>query len=169
MDRDENANDSAEHLFRYLRKHRRDINAWFVLKKDTPDWHRLKKEGFKRLVPHGSLLWKALCLNARHIVSSHADVYVHDPFRLGSGHKPTWKFTGYRSGGSPFAACPTRFARGDPWPLSYLAALGAGPSPPSVQPAPRSRPAPHASRAGTPGRSLTSLRSARVPRRLDLA
>ncbi|WP_345148323.1 bifunctional glycosyltransferase/CDP-glycerol:glycerophosphate glycerophosphotransferase [Arthrobacter ginkgonis] len=93
MDRDENANDSAEHLFRYLRKHRRDINAWFVLKKDTPDWHRLKKEGFKRLVPHGSLLWKALCLNARHIVSSHADVYVHDPFRLGSGHKPTWKFT----------------------------------------------------------------------------
>ena len=93
MDRDENANDNAEHLFRYLRKHRRDINAWFVLKKDTPDWQRLKKEGFKRLVPHGSLLWKALCLNARHIVSSHADLYVHDPFQLGTGHKPAWKFT----------------------------------------------------------------------------
>jgi len=93
MDRDENSHDNAEHLFRYLRKHRRDINAWFVVRKGTPDWERLKRDGYKRLIPYGSTLWMALCLNAKHIVSSHADRYVYEPFRLATGHKPEWKFT----------------------------------------------------------------------------
>ena len=38
-------------------------------------------------------MWKALCLNAKHIVSSHAERYVYEPFRLSTGHKPEWKFT----------------------------------------------------------------------------
>ncbi|WP_209325002.1 bifunctional glycosyltransferase/CDP-glycerol:glycerophosphate glycerophosphotransferase [Brevibacterium renqingii] len=92
MDRDVNANDNAEHLFRYLRKRRRDINAWFVVEKDSSDWDRLRAEGYKRLIPYGSRLWKALCLNARFIVSSHADAYVSSPFILSNGEKPKWKF-----------------------------------------------------------------------------
>src|SRR5699024_11895141 len=68
MDRDVNANDNAEHLFRYLRKRRRDINAWFVVEKDSSDWARLRAERFQRLIPYGSTLWKALCLNPRYIV-----------------------------------------------------------------------------------------------------
>lgn len=56
MDRDLNSNDNAEHLFRYLRKRRRDINAWFVVEKNSPDWQRLRAEGFKRLIPYGSSL-----------------------------------------------------------------------------------------------------------------
>lgn len=92
MDRDVNANDNAEHLFRYLRKHRRDINAWFVVKKDSPDWTRLRAEGFKRLIPYGSTVWKVLCLNARYIVSSHADRYVYAPFHLSTGSRPQWRF-----------------------------------------------------------------------------
>src|SRR5699024_5929274 len=85
MDRDVNANDNAEHLFRYLRKRRRDINSWFVVEKGSPDWNRLRAEGFKRLIPYGSILWKVLCLNARFIVSSHADAYVYSPFVLTTG------------------------------------------------------------------------------------
>jgi len=92
MDRDVNANDNAEHLFRYLRKRRRDINAWFVVEKNSPDWNRLRAEGYKRLIPYGSTLWKALCLNARYIVSSHADAYVYTPFVLSNGLRPNWKF-----------------------------------------------------------------------------
>lgn len=92
MDRDMNANDNAEHLFRYLRRRRRDINAWFVVEKDSSDWKRLRAEGFKRLIPYGSQLWKALCLNAKYIVSSHADAYVYSPFELSNGEKPQWKF-----------------------------------------------------------------------------
>ncbi|GAA1854087.1 bifunctional glycosyltransferase/CDP-glycerol:glycerophosphate glycerophosphotransferase [Brevibacterium marinum] len=92
MDRDVNANDNAEHLFRYLRRRRRDINAWFVVEKNSPDWSRLRNEGYKRLIPYGSTLWKALCLNARYIVSSHADAYVYSPFVLSNGERPRWKF-----------------------------------------------------------------------------
>src|SRR5699024_8261843 len=92
MDRDVNANDNAEHLFRYLRKRRRDINSWFVVEKGSPDWNRLRAEGFKRLIPYGSILWKVLCLNARFIVSSHADAYVYSPFVLTTGEKPQWRF-----------------------------------------------------------------------------
>lgn len=90
MDRSHNANDNAEHLFKYLRRSRRDINAWFVVKKGSADWVRLKAEGYKRLVPHGSLLWKVLCLNATHMISSHVDKYVVDPFPRPGGWK--WRF-----------------------------------------------------------------------------
>lgn len=80
MDRDINANDNAEHLFRYLRAKRRRINAWFVVKKGTGDWKRLKDAGYKRVIPFGSFRWKVLCLCASKIVSSHADSYVYYPF-----------------------------------------------------------------------------------------
>lgn len=92
MDRDENANDNAEHLFRYLRKHRRDINAWFVLRKDSPDWARLKRDGFKRLIAYGSPLWRILCSEGGYIISSHADRYVYDPEPLRSFGGVHWRF-----------------------------------------------------------------------------
>ncbi|WP_167193751.1 bifunctional glycosyltransferase/CDP-glycerol:glycerophosphate glycerophosphotransferase [Brevibacterium pigmentatum] len=92
MDRNLNANDNAEHLFRYLRRRRREINAWFVVERKSPDWDRLRAEGFKRLIPYGSVLWKALCLNASFIVSSHADAYVYSPFVFPNGEKPNWRF-----------------------------------------------------------------------------
>ena len=92
MDRDENSHDNAEHLFRYLRKHRRDINAWFVVRKGTPDWERLKRDGYKRLIPYGSTLWMALCLNAKHIVSSHAGMCM-SPSAWAPATSREWKFT----------------------------------------------------------------------------
>lgn len=90
MDRSQNAHDNAEHLFRYLRSSRREINAWFVVKKGSPDWDRLRAEGFKRLIPHGSLLWMILCLNATHMISSHIDQYVVEPFARRGGWR--WKY-----------------------------------------------------------------------------
>lgn len=73
---------NAGRLFRHLRKHRRDINAWYVIRKDTGDYRRLRAAGYKRIVPYGSFLWKLLCLNAKYIVSSHAARYVHEPAEL---------------------------------------------------------------------------------------
>jgi glycosyltransferase involved in cell wall biosynthesis len=92
MDRVHDADDSGEHLFRHLRRNHRDINAWFVIEKDTPDWRRLKKDGNRRIVPFGSLRWKLLMLNCRHLVSSHADEAIVRPPAL-SFIKPTWRFT----------------------------------------------------------------------------
>jgi glycosyltransferase involved in cell wall biosynthesis len=94
MDRINNADDSGEHLFRYLRRHKRRINAWFVLQRDSLDYQRLRTDGYLRLVPHGSLRWKLLMLNAKHVISSHADVPItRPPEILKLISKPTWRFT----------------------------------------------------------------------------
>jgi glycosyltransferase involved in cell wall biosynthesis len=94
MDRIHDANDSGEILFRWLREHRPEVNAWFVLEKDTPDWKRLRAQGFgSRLVAHGSLRWKLLMINAAHLVSSHIDAPVQRPPAILKHVEPRWKFT----------------------------------------------------------------------------
>ncbi len=88
MDRIDRADDNAEHLYRYLMKHRPDINAFFVIEQDCADWHRLQGEGFK-LVPYGSDESVLLVLNAAYKLSSHANWNVEFPVsrrRYGSGN-----------------------------------------------------------------------------------
>ena len=75
MDRDTQADDNAEHLYRYVRQHHPEINAWFILRETSHDWQRLKEEGF-RLLAFGSLNHRLALLNADHLISSHADPYV---------------------------------------------------------------------------------------------
>ena len=75
IDRDTQADDNAEHLYRWIRRTRPDINAFFVLRSDSHDWSRLEAEGF-RLIPFGSRDHHLLLLNARHVISSHADSFV---------------------------------------------------------------------------------------------
>lgn len=78
MDRDTNANDNAEHLYRWVQRTHPEINAWFVLRRDSQDWDRLEREGF-RLVAFGSQRWQQLLLHAVHFASSHIDQYVVAP------------------------------------------------------------------------------------------
>lgn len=75
MDRDTQADDNAEHLYRYVRQHHSEINAWFILRESSHDWARLKEEGF-RLLPFGGLMHRLALLNADQLLSSHADPYV---------------------------------------------------------------------------------------------
>ncbi len=83
MDRTRVANDNAEHLFRHLRRHRPDVNAWFVLERDTPEWDRLASDGLgDRLLAHGSREWKLALLACTHAVSSRLDVDAAAPPRI---------------------------------------------------------------------------------------
>lgn len=92
MDRSTNSNDNAEHLFKFVRRTRPEINAFFVLKKGSDDWLRLKREGVDRIVAHGSQEWRVLCLHAALLISSHIDVDVVRPFKLSNGRRPTWNY-----------------------------------------------------------------------------
>ena len=74
MDRIHDADDSAERLFRYLRKRKRAINAWFVIEGGHRRLPAHAQGRPARVVPHGSLRWKLLMLNCEHLISSHADV-----------------------------------------------------------------------------------------------
>ncbi|MDR1659384.1 MAG: CDP-glycerol glycerophosphotransferase family protein [Desulfovibrio sp.] len=69
MDRDVEADDNAEHLYRHVLRNHPEIPARFALRPDSPDWPRLKAEGF-RLVPHGSLRHRMLLLNCERLISS---------------------------------------------------------------------------------------------------
>lgn len=77
IDRDEDADDSAEHMYRWVAKNHPEINSWFLLKPSTPDWERLEKEGFRLVAP--GLQRKLLLLNTRYIISSHAQ-YMNGGF-----------------------------------------------------------------------------------------
>lgn len=88
IDRETDADDNAEHLYRWVRAHRPEINAWFLLKRDSPHWPRLAAEGF-RLVPP-SLARRLLLAHAVHVVSSHAELV--DGARAGAA-PPRWRFS----------------------------------------------------------------------------
>lgn len=92
MDRNTDANDNAEHMYRYVRENHPEINAWFVLERKSEDWARLKADGF-RLVEYGSTEWRLLLLHALHLASSHADAYVVNPLNGRQYGQPRFKYT----------------------------------------------------------------------------
>jgi len=77
MDRDNQADDNAEHFYRYLKENHNELNIYFVLRENSHDYNRLEEEGFN-LLPFGSLSHTIALLNAKYLISSHADKYVVD-------------------------------------------------------------------------------------------
>ena len=81
IDRDDKADDNAEHLYRYLVSIHKADNAFFVLRPDSPDWPRLEAEGF-RLIPFDSLEHHVALINAAFLTSSHANGFILWPVPL---------------------------------------------------------------------------------------
>ncbi|MDR1791006.1 MAG: CDP-glycerol glycerophosphotransferase family protein [Propionibacteriaceae bacterium] len=91
IDREAEAHDNAEHLQRYLQNVRKDINAWLVLERTSPDWPRLHRDGY-RLVAHGSFKHRQVMLNASHLISSQINPETLYPFGKGLGYEG-YRFT----------------------------------------------------------------------------
>lgn len=78
MDRDTQADDNAEHLYRWLRRHHPERKIFFALRRTSHDWERLEREGFALLdITSGTYLWRRLRASA--VISSHADGYIFYP------------------------------------------------------------------------------------------
>lgn len=94
MDRLDLAGDNAEHLYRHVRKTRPNIRIWFVLERSSPDWERLKRDGFN-LVSFRSRLHQVLLIKADNVISSHADIEMTDPIpsRYYFGGRRPWRFS----------------------------------------------------------------------------
>ncbi|MCY0386878.1 CDP-glycerol glycerophosphotransferase family protein [Robbsia sp. Bb-Pol-6] len=75
MDRNTQADDNGEHLYRHIDRHHPSINAFYIIDRQSHDWKRLKKDNF-RLVAFNSLAHKLLLLNCSHLVTSHIDVHI---------------------------------------------------------------------------------------------
>ena len=80
VDRPSKADDNAEHLYRYLLKRDLTGKMFFVLKRDSPDWLRLKSEGFQ-LIPFASEEHRIALINAKFVVSSQPDEFNQWPER----------------------------------------------------------------------------------------
>ena len=93
MDRVHDADDNGERLFEHLLANRPDINAWFVLDRGSHDWGRVRRLAGRRLVAWGSREWRTLMLNAKWLLSSHADHGLVEPEAITriAGGRP-WKY-----------------------------------------------------------------------------
>ena len=75
MDRDLQADDNAEHLYRYIKEYHPEQKIFFALRKESRDWSRLEKEGFS-LLDFGSTEHRLAIGGCRNLISSHANYYV---------------------------------------------------------------------------------------------
>ncbi|ELJ3806023.1 CDP-glycerol glycerophosphotransferase family protein, partial [Campylobacter coli] len=74
-DRDYEADDNAEHLYRYIMQNHPEQEIVFALRKESSDWERLEKEGFN-LVEFGSFEFERIIKKASKVISSHSDEYL---------------------------------------------------------------------------------------------
>ncbi len=79
MDREDKADDNAEHLYRFVAKADPSREIYFVLKRGSTDWPRLQRDGF-RLVEFRSTRHRRLIESAALLLSSHIDHHVLHPF-----------------------------------------------------------------------------------------
>ncbi|MFD0869522.1 bifunctional glycosyltransferase/CDP-glycerol:glycerophosphate glycerophosphotransferase [Paenibacillus residui] len=79
LDRQDKADDNAEHLFKYAIKQIDGIKKYFIIQKDSKDYNRLKHDGLP-VIPYGSYKHKFLQLQAKKVISSHVGDFVRNPF-----------------------------------------------------------------------------------------
>lgn len=79
MDRQDEADDNAEHLYQYLMDSGMPVNAWYVLDQNSNDWPRLAAKGF-RLIAFDSIEHAVALLYAEHVISSHTNTKIPSLF-----------------------------------------------------------------------------------------
>ncbi len=80
MDRDNQADDNAEHLYRYISKNHPERKIYFALNRTSSDWERLNNDGFN-LLEFGSSEFEYQLRNCAKIISSHIDGYITNYFK----------------------------------------------------------------------------------------
>lgn len=90
-DREDEADDNAEHLYRWIKNNHPEINAWFLLDNKSPDWTRLAAEGFRLIAP--GLQSKLLLVNTDHIISSHTELLYGGLKPELYGNLMKWRYT----------------------------------------------------------------------------
>lgn len=80
MDRDTQADDNGEHFYRYIQENHPEQKIYFALNKDSHDWNRLEESGFN-LIDFKSEQYKKQLKLSSHLISSHVDEYIINPFK----------------------------------------------------------------------------------------
>ncbi len=73
--------DSSEYLYKYAVKQNDDIQKYYLLDKDAPDYQRLRREGYRPLV-RGSLKHRLIFLNANMVIASNSTVFAFNDYNF---------------------------------------------------------------------------------------
>ncbi|HEX3611730.1 MAG TPA: glycosyltransferase [Sporichthyaceae bacterium] len=92
MDDTKRAGGDAEHLYRHLVANHPEINAWFVLRRDSADWDRLAAAGF-RLLEHRGNRHRMALLNAAQVISGNGDESTVNPLDRKRFGARRWRWT----------------------------------------------------------------------------
>lgn len=79
MDRQDSADDNAEHLYKYCSNIDDGVDKYFTLSNDSKDFNRLSSS-LKNLIPFYSIKQRILYLFSDKIISSHPDEFILNPF-----------------------------------------------------------------------------------------
>lgn len=77
-DRIEKAGDNGEAFFRYMRQNHPEITCCFIIKKESPDYRRMRQFGL--VVDRDSHLHKLLLLLSDCVISSGGETEIYNPF-----------------------------------------------------------------------------------------
>lgn len=74
------AGDNGEYIYQYIRKNHPDINIYYVIKKDSLDYPRLKNEKNSHILVYGTLKHKLMALLSTAILDTHANAVSYCSF-----------------------------------------------------------------------------------------
>ena len=74
------AGDNGEYIFKYIMENKKEINAYYIIKKDSLDYKRLKKYSRSHVLTYGSFKQKLISLLSTAILDTHANAVSYCSF-----------------------------------------------------------------------------------------
>ncbi len=68
------AGDNGEYLFNYIRKNHEEVDIYYIIRKDSPDYKRLVKQHKRHILIYGTLRCQLIFLQAKIILDTHANI-----------------------------------------------------------------------------------------------
>lgn len=82
FDKTYKAGDNGEYMYQYLLNNK-DLDIYYVIRKEAPDYKRLIKQNRKRILTYRSLKMRIMCLHAKIILDTHANVKSYCGINVG--------------------------------------------------------------------------------------
>ena len=82
FDKTYKAGDNGEYMYQYLLNNK-DVEIYYVIRKEAPDYDRLIKQNRKRILTYRSLKMRIVCLHAKLILDTHANVKSYCGINVG--------------------------------------------------------------------------------------
>lgn len=82
FDKTYKAGDNGEYMYQYLLNNK-DVEIYYVIRKEAPDYNRLIKQNRKRILTYRSLKMRIVCLHAKLILDTHANVKSYCGINVG--------------------------------------------------------------------------------------